>query len=172
MKPWYRQFWPWFVIALPSIAVIASVVTLVIALDHPDPLVRDDWYRRGQRINDELVLDAAAASSNISAVLSVGRDGSVALQLDAPEGARPALLEMELHHPTEAARDLHLQLRGDGRGRFEGRIRGGSEGRPGAEVPVVLDGNWDVSLQPVIADWRLEARVFLPSAAVRLRAGS
>jgi hypothetical protein len=30
--PWFRQFWPWFIIALPSAAVIASFTTLWIAI--------------------------------------------------------------------------------------------------------------------------------------------
>ncbi len=39
---WYRQFWPWFLIALPATAVIASLVTLWIAIGaRPD---RIDGY--------------------------------------------------------------------------------------------------------------------------------
>ena len=30
--PWYRQFWPWFVIALPATAVMACLVTIWIAV--------------------------------------------------------------------------------------------------------------------------------------------
>lgn len=175
MKPWYRQFWPWFVIALPASAVIAGVATLVIALDNADSVVRADWYQRGQRINEELALDAAAASEHVSALLSVGRDGGVAVELDVSANARPANLELELHHPTDAARDLRVELRGDGRGRFEGRIGGGARveaGEPGGAAPVVTDGSWDVSLQPLVAGWRLQARISLPAAGVRLRAGS
>jgi hypothetical protein len=33
-KPWYKQFWPWFVFALPAIAVIAGITTVIIAMDH------------------------------------------------------------------------------------------------------------------------------------------
>jgi len=40
--PWYKQFWPWFIIALPASAVIASFVTLWIAISNPDQLVVDD----------------------------------------------------------------------------------------------------------------------------------
>ena len=44
--PWYRQFWPWFIIALPASVVIASFVTLWLAITHPDHLVVDeDQYR-------------------------------------------------------------------------------------------------------------------------------
>lgn len=30
-NPWYRQFWPWFLIALMAVSVAASVATVVIA---------------------------------------------------------------------------------------------------------------------------------------------
>ena len=42
IEPWYKQFWPWFIIALPASVVIASFVTLWIAISNPDYLVVDD----------------------------------------------------------------------------------------------------------------------------------
>ena len=50
--PWYRQFWPWFIIALPASAVVASFFTLWLAISNPDPLVVDD--EQYQRLNSEL----------------------------------------------------------------------------------------------------------------------
>jgi hypothetical protein len=45
--PWYRQFWPWFIIALPAAVVIASFFTLWLAISNPDHLVLDeDEYRQ------------------------------------------------------------------------------------------------------------------------------
>ncbi len=44
--PWYRQFWPWFIIALPASAVIAGFYTLYLAISQPVQLVvTDDEYR-------------------------------------------------------------------------------------------------------------------------------
>jgi uncharacterized protein len=37
--PWYRQFWPWFLIALPALALLAGAVTWSIAVRHADPIV-------------------------------------------------------------------------------------------------------------------------------------
>jgi hypothetical protein len=34
--PWYKQFWPWVLIALPSSAVIACAITLWFILQAPD----------------------------------------------------------------------------------------------------------------------------------------
>jgi hypothetical protein len=35
-KPWYKQFWPWFIIALPLTSVAASFTVLWIAISNPD----------------------------------------------------------------------------------------------------------------------------------------
>ena len=42
VTPWYRQFWPWFIIALPASAVVASFITLWLAISRPDYVVIDD----------------------------------------------------------------------------------------------------------------------------------
>ncbi len=51
-RPWYREPWPWFIIALLGAAVIASFVTLWIAISHPDVLVVED--KEYDRIKSEL----------------------------------------------------------------------------------------------------------------------
>lgn len=38
-QPWHRQFWPWFLIALPAISVIFSFATLYIAVSGADEVV-------------------------------------------------------------------------------------------------------------------------------------
>jgi len=50
--PWYKQFWPWFIIALPASAVVASFFTLWLAISNPDQLVVDD--DEYQRLNSGL----------------------------------------------------------------------------------------------------------------------
>lgn len=35
-KPWYKQFWPWFIIALPLTSVVASFTVLWLAISNPD----------------------------------------------------------------------------------------------------------------------------------------
>lgn len=44
--PWYKQFWPWFIIALPASVVIASFFTLWLAISNPDQLVLDEGEYR------------------------------------------------------------------------------------------------------------------------------
>ncbi|HYM35886.1 MAG TPA: hypothetical protein VET48_10850 [Steroidobacteraceae bacterium] len=35
-QKWYRQFWPWLLIALPTSAVLGCAVTIALVLKNPD----------------------------------------------------------------------------------------------------------------------------------------
>jgi hypothetical protein len=49
-KPWYKYPMVWFVIALPAIAVVASITTLVIAVKH-QPIVIEQTESYKAKIN-------------------------------------------------------------------------------------------------------------------------
>jgi hypothetical protein len=52
--PWWRHGHLWLVIAGPAAAVVAGIATVVIAVRSPDPMVAEDYYRRGVEINRTL----------------------------------------------------------------------------------------------------------------------
>ena len=52
--PWYKQFWPWFLIAVPVITVIMSGFLIHFATSTQDTLVIDDYYKEGKAINARL----------------------------------------------------------------------------------------------------------------------
>jgi len=60
-QPWYRQFWPWFIIALPASAVIASFISLWLAVSNPDHLVVDE--QEYQQLRSELKAQTPANES-------------------------------------------------------------------------------------------------------------
>ncbi len=66
--PWYRQFWPWFLIALPASAVIASLYTLYLAVTHPDPVIIDQQQYR--QLDRELKVQRPAARKPWNSVTS------------------------------------------------------------------------------------------------------
>lgn len=53
-QPWWRHGHVWLVIAGPAIVIVAGFVTLALALRTPDPLVAEDYYRKGIEINKTL----------------------------------------------------------------------------------------------------------------------
>ena len=59
-QPWYREPWPWFLILLPMSAVVASMITIWLAVKSADGLVEDDYYKQGIGINKILDRDQAA----------------------------------------------------------------------------------------------------------------
>ena len=52
--PWWRYGHVWLVISGPAVVVVAAFVTAWIAVRSPDPVVADDYYRRGMEINKTL----------------------------------------------------------------------------------------------------------------------
>ncbi|MCU7370125.1 hypothetical protein PEC18_04400 [Paucibacter sp. O1-1] len=38
-RPWWREYMMWLVVGGPSIVVVASFVTLGLAITHPDPVI-------------------------------------------------------------------------------------------------------------------------------------
>ena len=71
--PWYRQFWPWLLISIPLLTVIAGVATIWIASREPVALVHDDYYKEGLAINQNLARDRAAANANMMWLRSLAK---------------------------------------------------------------------------------------------------
>ena len=55
--PWWAYSLVWMVIAGPAVVVVASFITLWLAIRTPDPVVAEDYYRRGIEINKTLAAD-------------------------------------------------------------------------------------------------------------------
>lgn len=53
-RPWWTHGHVWLLIAGPAAVIVAGIATLVLALRTPDPLVAEDYYRRGLEINKTL----------------------------------------------------------------------------------------------------------------------
>src|SRR5262249_27338692 len=76
-QPWYRQPWPWFLMALPAVAVVGSTISAVIAVRTQDEVVERDYYRRGLEINHALAKGERAVALGVhAAVASSGQPGN------------------------------------------------------------------------------------------------
>lgn len=53
-KPWWQYGQVWLIIAGPLLVVIASFITMYLAITRPDPVIDDDYYRKGIEINKTL----------------------------------------------------------------------------------------------------------------------
>jgi hypothetical protein len=71
-RPWYKEPWPWVIIAIPAAAVVAGMYTLYLAISNPDYLViEEDEYRE---VKSELRAQSQADSQAASKLESELRD--------------------------------------------------------------------------------------------------
>ncbi|WP_438984034.1 FixH family protein [Aequoribacter sp.] len=106
-NPWYKEFWPWFIIALLGSVVTASLITVSIAFRHADDLVVDDYYKVGLAINQRLEHREAAQRLGIDITLSLtGEQVFLSTRNVAPSSE----LTLLLAHPMEADKDFTVTL--------------------------------------------------------------
>jgi hypothetical protein len=144
-QPWYRQFWPWFLILLPASVVVAGLSTLFIANRHADDLVVDDYYKDGLAINRQLEKKQRAEQLGISATLTFSGsrvDVRLTGSVSTPD------LHLLLSHPLESDRDFDVVLRRIDAGHYQGTL------------PASVQPRWHWTLEQGGSDaWRLDGSV-------------
>lgn len=149
---WYKQFWPWFIIFFPVLAIVAGIITLIIAINSPNPLVEDDYYKAGLAINRSLEREQLALSLGLNAKLSYPKDSKeLTLEL-LGDLEPPAMLSVIFSHPTKEKWDRRATL---------SHLQGHTYSGP-LELPV--EGAWDVALEGADHSWAFQGRVNLPSS--------
>jgi hypothetical protein len=128
--PWYRQLWPWLLIAGPATVVVAALLTAWLAVWSDDGIVSDDYYKRGLLINKEIERSGRGEAMNLGAVLRVTTGGAVHLDVSGfADAARPAVVRVKLAHPTRGGHDRTLSLARDGSGSYTGTLDASPQGR-------------------------------------------
>jgi uncharacterized protein len=119
--PWYREPWPWLLMAGPAAVVVAGGVTLSLAVTSFDGLVADDYYKQGLAVNREIGREARARALGISAAVQFAPDRSAVRVV--LRGPAPPALSLALVHPTLPGQDQVVALVPAGPGVYEGRMR-------------------------------------------------
>jgi uncharacterized protein len=152
----YRQFWPWFLFGLPGLVVIASFITLGIALRHSDSPVRDSYVKHGLAIERTQTRDHAAVQQHLRALLSVdAASGQIMVTLRGQLHTTPDLITMQFIHPFDAMRDFSSALRRDADGVYR------------SIAAQKFSGRWTVELAGPASDrWQLRSDINLSRANV------
>jgi hypothetical protein len=140
-NPWYREPWPWIIMAGPAAVVVAGVITIWIAFATSDGLVAEDYYKQGLAINQVLKREAAAAGMGLKARVEFP-DGFHRIRVSL-DGAAPAELRVRLAHATRAGHDLQLRL-----------VRTGIY-YEAAVTQELAPGRWSVQIEDPGRQWRL-----------------
>lgn len=149
--PWYKQFWPWFLIFFPATAVVAGIATIIIAVKTDDGLVKDDYYKAGLAINQTLGRKQKARELNLNASVNWDKlTQTITLRLTGKISELPSRLNMQLAHTTIANYDQTVTL-------FLAPDKKSYTGR----INTVKDGSWIIILEPPEKNWRINGRVTL-----------
>jgi hypothetical protein len=161
-RPWYRQFWPWFIMTPPIATVIGSIVTVIIA-GGPPALVVDDYGEVAMAVEQDQRRDRRAAELGVVARLQLlpGANAAAGRQdlRVALGGASPPGIRLEFIHPTRGDLDRRYDIASEGSS-FTGQID-----RPQTRVYVQITdaaATWRVTgeLQP--GQQELELRAMAP----------
>ena len=152
-RPWYREPWPWFLIALPLIAVLASVYTIYLASRTPDSLVTDHYYKKGLAVGGDIQRERHAEALRLSGQISL-TSGRIELRLN--QKIPQDTLQLMLRHPLSQQKDVQIDLHRNASGDYS------------AFSPPLEAVRYRVHLETM--DWRL-AGVWMPGTTLRLEPG-
>lgn len=157
VRPWYREPWPWLIMAAPAAAVVMGVIMVVLATRSNDGLVADDYYKRGLAINQTLDRADHARTRGLAATATFDA-ARTRVRLNVP-AASDASLTLRFVHPTRAGLDQVVTVERVGAGLYEGAMTS----------PAL--GHWHLSLEDASGAWRLTG-VWVPAEdAARLAPG-
>lgn len=152
IKPWYREPWPWLLMAGPLLVVIAGTYTAYLAVSSSDGLVADDYYKQGLSVNKTIASSDYAQKLGLAIALHA-TEGRFVMTLTARDQTfvPPPALVVTLSHPTRAGMDqTHIfERQGD---TYVGKLR----------LPAA--GHWIILIEDEHKSWRLGGNVLLPAS--------
>lgn len=154
IKPWYRQFWFWYLMTPLFVVVVVVSILISVAYKNADDVVIDNYYKEGRMINQVLVQHRRAAELNLTGQLQFDRaTGDVTLQMP-DDAALPDNLLLLLDHPFEADLDQYVILKRLTKQRYAGQLEKS------------IDHMWYLTLIPETdkalrkqADWVLSGQI-------------
>ncbi len=152
-KKWFQQPYVWFVISIPATAVILSMVLLYLAINGRDPMVVDDYYKKGRAINEVLSRDKRAAEMGLIAVMNINyKTNKINFEFQARNKLiLPEILELKITHATRGELDQVVRIYQSQPGFYQGQL-------PERNLQA---GKWYLELGT--KQWRLTKRITLPN---------
>lgn len=150
-RPWFKQFWPWFLIVIPLTSMVLSFTMLHLAFDGEDSLVQDDYYNEGKSINLDLHKVEQARLRNIKTLISFTQD-TITVEIVNGDIGEGAALTLDFFHATQSFKDFAVILLKDANGNYRGSFE------------QAIEGKWRVSLHPHDDSWKIQQVVVLPQS--------
>lgn len=152
-KPWYKEVWPWILMAGPVFVVIASVAMFFVAKASMTDLVTDDYYKDGKHIDVQLHRDEEAVKRNIQVQVLVSPAGNAAKVFVSGDFDRKQPLNLVLMHPARKADDQTVRLRA-----VESAVQSERMEYEAAFKTLPYANHWYVRVEDQAGVWRVEDR--------------
>ncbi|MGV6850813.1 MAG: FixH family protein [bacterium] len=154
-KPWYKLFWPWFLISFPLIAVILGMNMIYLAIN-TDDVVLDDYNKVGKAIvhNTNRDDEAALRQLKIQANFNLEQHKLIATIEGDYKGT---LLFITLIHPMYSKDDIQLP------------VHCNQEQYCESNLPDDLSLPRNIQIEPAEKDWRLIGKLTKPVQSVSLK---
>ncbi|MBD0785680.1 FixH family protein [Vibrio sp. Y2-5] len=152
VKPWYKQFWPWFLIILPLTVVVWTIVTVIVFSNNSVSLVTEDYYKKGKGINVDLSKIHIAKDLGLNATVS-SQGNEIIIQFNKGKLDHYPAIQAMFAHRTLADRDFSQLITADAKGNY--KITRDEE----------MQGPWFIELTPHNGEWLVQGRVTFPSAS-------
>ncbi len=150
IEPWYKQGWPWFLMAIPGVAVVLGFGMLWAAIVTWDGLVVDDYYKEGQAIAQTMGRSAEAGRLGLEAQVSLKAE-DITVRLASSQGeALPPSIIVTIAHPTRTGLD-------------QVRALVGSDGVYSGELAPLGVSRWQIQIEDEARTWRLNGTANLPT---------
>ena len=140
VRRWYREPWPWLLMAGPFVVIIASLATAWLAIVSDDGVVAQDYYKQGLLVNLRIKRAAPDPVRKIVATIRVAADGGIRVRIEGLDEP-PKNLRLKLSHPATATREAKIALELGSEGDYVGAV--------GEQLP----GRWIITLESDA--WRL-----------------
>jgi hypothetical protein len=138
VRRWYREPWPWLLMAGPFVVIIASLASAWLAVKSDDGVVAQDYYKQGLLINQRLERMAPDPERLLGATIRVAADGEVRVRMEGLAEA-PRNLRLKLAHPATATREARVILELAPDGDYVGALR---EQPPGRWIVTLESDSW------------------------------
>lgn len=142
-KPWYREPWPWLLMAGPALVIVAGAYTTWLAIQSDDGLVSDDYYKQGLAINRTIKRNEVAMNGKYHARIYFDQNANTLRAEVSAIAGLPPELKVTLVNATRATRDRTALLKRSGDGVYVG------------ELPAIQPGRWRVAVEDLAGSWRL-----------------
>ncbi|MDE1463936.1 FixH family protein [Spartinivicinus poritis] len=168
-NPWYKEFWFWFVMAIPLLAIALGIAMLTVSIKGADTLVRDNYYKDGLAIRNDLSRDYKAKDLQLAATIKVDNlTGDINVKLTGELAQFPAKLSLSLVSPTIPDDDQSLLMRHIAKGHYVGQLKQQVKGKRYIQletIPTERDKYTD-------NDWRLISAWYLSNEQETISLGS